>query len=102
MRGILMLGIAALLFQLPGCAQPPETPTGATEEAAPVHGKITDLAEFERFIATRPTPTQFRAHYPDVLLVVPGMVTTKELRGDNSRYFAQLDAGGHITGGRFQ
>jgi hypothetical protein len=71
------------------------------QETAPVPGHVQDLPAFERFIATRPTPAQFRARYPDVLLVMPGDITTKEMRLNNSRYFADLDADGRIVGGRF-
>ncbi|HZP13290.1 MAG TPA: hypothetical protein VFB36_12800 [Nevskiaceae bacterium] len=67
-----------------------------------MHGKIADVDEFDRFVATRPTPEQFRAHYPDVTLVLPGEMATKELRRDRSRYFADVDASGRITGGSFK
>jgi len=69
---------------------------------APVAGFVTDLPGFEQFIATTPTPEQFRARYPDVTLVLPGSMASKEFRMNNSRYFAQLDAAGRISGGRFQ
>ncbi|WP_370305135.1 hypothetical protein [Sinimarinibacterium flocculans] len=68
----------------------------------PVAGKVTDVSAFEAFIATRPTPEAFRQTYPDVTLVLPGQIATKELRFDNSRYFAQLDEQGRIVGGKFQ
>ncbi|MGQ0618869.1 MAG: hypothetical protein ACT4QA_02960 [Panacagrimonas sp.] len=64
--------------------------------------RVTDMAVFAAFIATRPTPDRFSAKYPDVALILPGTITTKELRMDNSRYFAILDADGRITGGKFQ
>jgi hypothetical protein len=57
---------------------------------------------FDQFIATRPTPEEFRRVYPDVTLVLPGQIATKELRFNNSRYFAQLDEQNRISGGRFQ
>ena len=56
---------------------------------------------FQQFIAKRPTPEQFRSRFPKVLLVLPGMITTKEFRFDSSRYFADFDAQGRIIGGRF-
>jgi hypothetical protein len=74
----------------------------ARPDSAPVSGHVTDMAAFDAWIATRPTPAQFRARYPDVLLVLPGDMTTMEMRSDNSRYFAELDAAGRITGGKFQ
>lgn len=79
------------------------TTTAGTEtsEAAPMPGKVTDQSAFANFIASKPTPEQFRSRYPDVVLVLPGQIATKEFRMDNSRYFAELDGDGRITGGRF-
>jgi hypothetical protein len=68
----------------------------------PVAGFVTEMPAFDKFIATRPTPEEFRRVYPDVTLVLPGQIATKELRFNNSRYFAQIDDQGRITGGRFQ
>lgn len=103
------LPAALVLSLLAGCAPatqpeaPPPAPAPApVQEAAPVRTSITDLAAFDAFIATRPTPTELRARYPGLTLVLPGDIATKELRLDNSRYFADLDAEGRISGGRFQ
>jgi hypothetical protein len=68
---------------------------------APVHGFVTDMTTFDRFIGTHPTPDQFRAAYPDVLLVMPGTITTLEFRSNNSRYYPELDKDGRIIGGHF-
>ena len=68
----------------------------------PVTGFVTDMPAFEAFIATTPTQDEFRRAYPDVTLVLPGQIATKELRFNNSRYFAKLDEQGRITGGKFQ
>lgn len=76
--------------------------TMPAQSPAPVAGFVTDLAAFDRFIATQPTPEGFKAQYPDVTLVLPGQMATKELRGNNSRYFARLDDAGRIVGGKFQ
>ena len=65
-------------------------------------GKVTDVDAFDRFIARKPTPAEFRARYPDVVLVLPGEIASKELRMDRSRYFAEVDDAGRITGGRFK
>lgn len=89
------------LFLLAGCACVNSAADPAPPAPAVVQGHVTDLAAFEAFIATRPTPEQFRATYPDVLLVLPGDVASKELRLNNSRYFATLDEAGRISGGRF-
>lgn len=66
-----------------------------------VHGCVTDMNAFEQFIAGKPTPAQFKAAYPDVQLVQPGEITTREFRLNNSRYFAKFDADGRISGGKF-
>ena len=94
----LVLLVAAGGAALAGCCTTP----AATEVVAAVPGKVTDVAAFDAFIGTRPTPAQFRARYPDVVLVLPGEIATKEMRLDRSRYFADLDADGRIRGGRFQ
>jgi hypothetical protein len=67
----------------------------------PVAGFVTDMKAFDAFIATKPTPEQFKAAYPDVMLVTPDMMTTREMRQNNSRYFPKMDAEGHIVGGSF-
>lgn len=96
------LPFAALaLLSLAACAAPP-TAGDSAMSTAPVAGFVTDLPSFEQFIATAPTPEQFRARYPDVTLVLPGSMASKEFRMNNSRYFATLDAAGRISGGRFQ
>lgn len=85
------------LVLLAGC----RAPNAAPAPLPVVQGRVQDLTEFERFVATRPTPAQFRSRYPDVVLVLPGDIATKEYRTDNSRYFAELDQEGRITGGKF-
>jgi len=75
--------------------------TTPATQPKPVAGFVTDMKAFDAFIATRPTPEQFRAAYPDVILVTPDMMTTREMRQNNSRYFPKLDAEGRIVGGSF-
>lgn len=74
----------------------------APSAPAPVAGYVTDLPRFQQFVATRPTPEDFHRAYPDVTLVLPGQMATKEFRMNNSRYFAELDDDGRIKGGKFQ
>lgn len=98
----------ALLLSLGACAAPPPPApepipvTPPSESAPPRRAQVEDLAAFERFIATQPTPADFRTRYAGVALVLPGQIATKEFRTDRSRYFAELNAAGRITGGRFQ
>ena len=97
------LPVAVLL--LIGCSattQPGPAPPSAATSEAPVRTSVTDLAAFDVFIATRPTPEALRQRYPGLVVVMPGDITTKELRMDNSRYFVELDAEGRVSGGRFQ
>lgn len=95
--------LAATLMALSACAAPPATTTDhQAAMSTPIAGFVTDLPAFEAFIATTPTPDQFKARYPDVTLALPGSINSKELRMNKSRYFATLDAEGRITGGQFQ
>ena len=97
-----LLAPALLLLSLTACAAPPTASDSKATMSTPIAGFVTDTAAFDAFIATTPTPEQFKARYPDVTLALPGSINTKEMRMNNSRYFAQLDAQGRITGGRFQ
>jgi len=95
MQRFIAPAVLAVAIVLGGCqATAPVTP-------APVHGFVTDMKAFDAFIATHPTPERFRATYPDVQLVMPGTITTMELRSNNSRYYPELDQDGRITGGHF-
>lgn len=64
------------------------------------HG-VTDMAGFESFVATHPTPDEFKKMYPGVQLMLPGTISTMEMRYDNSRFFPNLDKDGRIIGGDF-
>ena len=63
---------------------------------------VTDLPAFERFVGGKPTVSEFRAAYSCLTLVLPGEVSSRELRNDNSRYFADVDGFGRVVGGHFQ
>jgi hypothetical protein len=78
----------------------PGTDPGAAAQVRP--GYVTDMETFRAFIATGPTPEAFRRTYPDVMLVMPGDITTQEYRTDNSRFFAEPDEAGRIRGGAFR
>ncbi len=91
--------VVSLALMLAACQQSPVNDTAIDTPSA---GYVTDMPRFDSFIAGRPTPEQFRQAYPDVLLVLPGDITTLELRDNNSRYFPELDESGCIVGGRFQ
>lgn len=71
-------------------------------EPAPVRGHVNNMGAFQTFVATRPTPSEFRRVYPDVTLVLPRDMATMEMRNNNSRFFAQVDQDGKIVGGSFR
>jgi len=96
------LFLCAVVALLAACVHSGQGDMHATSQAAPVRGFVTDTTAFEKFIARHPTADEFRAAYPDVVLVLPGMPTTMEMRYNNSRYFAEIGGDGRISGGRFQ
>lgn len=88
------LGLAA-------CAYYPSTDAQSQSSYWRGPVSISGMDAFKQFMSNYPTPAQFRAQYPDVQLVLPGEMATKELRSDNSRYFAQLNQDGRIVSGKF-
>lgn len=100
-KPFVLIAVLALLVACAPTPQPAPTPS-ITEEARPVRTSVTDLAAFDAFIAGHPSPEALRAQYPGLTVVMPGDITTKELRMDHSRYFVELDAEGRVIGGRFQ
>jgi hypothetical protein len=84
---------------IPAPTDTPPQPEQSTD--AVVHGAVVDLVAFEGFMLTQPTPAQFHERYPDVKLILPGQIASKEFRLDHSRYFAKLDAAGRIISGKF-
>ncbi len=93
------LGLGALAA-VSACRVTP--PAAAAADVPAPAATVTDPAAFDAFIATRPTPDAFRARYPGLRLVLPGQTSSRELRLDHSRYFAELDEQQRIVGGRFQ
>lgn len=70
-------------------------------KSKPKVADVNDLADFDRYIATRPTVAAFQQRYPTVFVVLPGSIATRELRHDRSRYFVELDSHGRIIAGHF-
>lgn len=101
-----LLAISLVLPLTNACAPTPQAapppPPPPTQDAAPVRTSVTDLSAFKAFIVTLPTPDALRARYPGLLVIMPDDIATRELRGDNSRYFVELDAQGRVAGGKFQ
>lgn len=102
-RTTLSASVLAAMLALSACSPAPDAaPDAATVvDAKPVAGVVTDMEAFNRFVDARPTAEDFRKAYPDVTLVMPGDISTREMRNDNSRYFAEVDESGRISGGRF-
>lgn len=98
----ILIAVLGLSLAATACKSKPVNPASPERNPAAVSGYVTDLPAFERFIATQPTPEQFSSMYPDVKLVLPYDIATKELRLNFSRYFAKLDDKGRIIGGQFQ
>lgn len=76
-----------------------DTPQAAAAATTPPD--VNDVADFDRFVAGKPTVAAFQQRYPTVFVVLPGTIATREYRHDRSRYFAELDGDGRIVGGRF-
>ena len=71
--------LLAALTTTAACTAPATQTDAATAvTTTPIAGFVTDLASFDAFIASTPTPEQFKARYPDVTLVLPGSIATKE------------------------
>jgi hypothetical protein len=100
MTRFMILAVAAMLAGCDGVA----ASAGATQDAGcaaqPGVPAVPTMA-FRDFLATRPTPAEFRARYPHMTLVMPGDITTRELRLDCSRFFADTDIDGRVVAGRF-
>jgi hypothetical protein len=56
---------------------------------------------FQDYLATRPTPDEFRARFSEITLVMPGDAATRDLRLDCSRFFGNTGEDGHVVSGRF-
>ncbi len=85
-------------------AEPPaDTATASPPQqlSKPAVADVNDIADFDRYIAARPTVAAFQQRYPTVFVVLPGTMATREFRHDRSRFFAEIDAAGRIIGGRF-
>lgn len=100
MTRILVLAIAAMA--LAGCTRDAGAGSTATRACVAQPGApAVPTAAFRDYLATRPTDAEFRARYPNITLVMPGDIATRELRLDCSRFFADVGIDGRIVGGRF-
>jgi len=102
LRSLLPLPVIGFLLVLGVAACAPEHSEGGSEVAEPRAGTVEDVDRFRQFLESRPTPEAFERVYPGVHLVLPGDIVTQEYRTDRSRFFAELDEQGRITGGEFR
>jgi len=65
-------------------------------------GVWVDTVRFRALIGQRPTLDALAQAFPEVTFVGPDQIATMELRFDQSRFFADLDEDGRVTGGHFQ
>ena len=93
---LLALSILGVTVALAGCHHATR-PDGAKVDK----GGVVLMGPFENFIATHPTPDQFKKMYPGVQLMMPGAISSLDIRYDNTRFFPQLDKDGRIIGGDF-
>jgi hypothetical protein len=78
-------------------------PAVATTPADLITGKsLGDRSAFQAFVDSRPTPEEFQEAYPDVWLILPGDIVSREVCSQYYRYMAELDADGRIAGGSLE
>jgi hypothetical protein len=65
-------------------------------------GTWLDVIAFQQVLATNPDPETLREAFPEILVVLPGDIATREMRFDQSRFFARLGEDGRIYGGDFR
>ena len=93
---LLALSVLGVAVALAGCHH------GSRPDGTRVDKKgVVDMATFENFVATHPTADQFKKMYPGVQLMLPGTISSMEIRYDNTRFFPQMDKDGRIVGGDF-
>jgi hypothetical protein len=65
-------------------------------------GSLHDRSAFQAFVQSRPTPEEFEQAYPDLWLILPGDIVTREVCSQYYRFIAELDAEGRIAGGSLE
>jgi len=93
---LLALSILGVTIALAGCHHATRPDGSRVDKSG-----VVNMDSFEAFISTHPTAEEFKKMYPGVQLMMPGMISTMEIRYDNTRFFPQLDKDGRIIGGDF-
>jgi len=76
--------------------------TAETSAQASGHGNLDDRAALHAFIQSRPTPAEFQEAYPDVWLILPGDIVSRDVCSQYYRFIAELDSNGRISGGSLE
>lgn len=97
LRLMTSLAISCALLAAPVAASHPTT----SEEVARVAATL-DSAELRAFVESRPTPDEFHQAFPDVWLILPGDIVSRDTCSQYHRFIAELDPNGRISGGSLE
>ena len=98
MRHVLIPAVLfAFLLAIPAGAATPETSAQASG-----HGNLDDRSALHAFIQSRPTPEEFQEAYPEIWLILPGDIVSRDVCSQYYRFIAELDANGRIRGGSLE
>jgi hypothetical protein len=91
------------VLSLAALALAPLAAAHAASEPVRIGCAPVDVRAFMNYIETyHPTLVELKSQVNCVFIVTPDMIVTTEYRPDNSRFFADMDKHGRITGGRFR
>lgn len=91
------VGLLGCLLAAPAVAT--SSGSSTSDSGAP---SLSDRDAFHAFVESRPTPEEFESAYPDVWLILPGDIVSREVCSQYYRYVAELDAEGRIAGGSLE
>jgi hypothetical protein len=74
----------------------------ASERAGAAASPVTDVVALHAFLESRPTPDEFQEAFPEVWLVLPGDIVSREYCSQFHRFIAELDTDGRIAGGSLE
>ena len=97
LRSLIVLSLSAALLAAPATAstQQPHEPEAVADVAK-------DISELPAFVASRPTPEEFQQAFPDVWLILPGDIVSRDVCSQYYRFVAELDTKGRISGGNLE
>jgi len=89
--------LCASLLAIPAGAATPEASAQASG-----NGNLDDRSALHAFVQSRPTPEEFQEAYPDVWLILPGDIVSRDVCSQYYRFIAELDSNGRISGGSLE